>query len=261
MEQSAREVRESLGRIKAGEVPDGAVYRRWMGHEWWVAGVSEGGEPQLKVLRFASGERGLYLFTDREALEVGRRAIRASEEGPGLLGDGFLSAEGLGVFRVLDGGLSWVEVNPHTPEALRLGREELLNLRRWTGIARLEALLEDPSREEAPFEVMRRFPWYMVALEGEGADVRDLLLAPDVGGRRLAAIFSAQDALDAFVEGLGGRLDARAGQATLTGEELFVSLKAMKLDGLVFNCFGPTRPRAFGVKVLDAILSGGGARV
>lgn len=237
------------------QAEEAALYRALMRHpSWWVAGTHADGEaPHLQILQFPGGERRLQAFTDREALERARHAARDGLGRP-LLGEQFLTTEGLGLFRVLEPGLSTVEINPHSPSALRFGAEQITHLRRWAVVARLEATLEDPSREEDPMAVLRRYPWYEVALEGEG-QARQMLLAPDDRGRRLAALFTTQDALELFLAALGDQVQGRVARATTAGQDLFISLKQLELDGLVFNCCGPTPPRAFGIGVLDAILS------
>jgi hypothetical protein len=256
MTQEPTDVQHALRGFLAGQVSPPQFYRALMRHPtWWVAGTHEQGQaPHLKILHFAHGERRLVAFTDREALEAAREAMGATLGAP-LLGDSFLTTEGLGLFRVLEPGLSSVEINPHSEHSLRLEADQITTLRRWAVVARLEATLEDPSREEDPMAVLRRFPWYEVALEGEG-QARQMLLAPDAQGRRLAAVFTTQDALELFLAQVEDQLEGRPAHATTAGKELFISLKQLNLDGVVFNCCGPTPPRAFGVGVLDAILAG-----
>jgi hypothetical protein len=45
----------------------------------------------------------------------------------------------------------------------------------------------------------------------------------------------------------------------LDGHELFGQIAEMGLDGIVFNCAGPTRPRAFAAAFASLILAAGGS--
>jgi hypothetical protein len=248
------EIKDALARARRGESSEAALHRALMRHpDWWAAGgLHEDQQHYLKLLRLPSGDRVLRAFSSRDALERARDAERGQPTE--LAAPDFLSTEGLALFRVMEPGVAAVDLDAYDSHFLRIEGEGVTRLRRWAVTCRLEAALEDPSREESPLSLLRRYPWYELALEGEGAE-RALLLAPDARGRRLAAIFTSPDALALYLAQVGEQLTARAAQATLTGEELFVSLKQMGLDGLVVNCCGPTPPRALGLGVLDAILS------
>ena len=85
-----------------------------------------------------------------------------------------------------------------------------------------------------------------------------MALAPDEGGegRRLAAIFTAEDALQLFVvarESAAGELVS----VRLSGFELFEQLaSSAELDGVVFNACGPGAPVALAKDVAQLVLTG-----
>ena len=85
-----------------------------------------------------------------------------------------------------------------------------------------------------------------------------MALAPDEGGRRLAAAFTAQDALQLFIvsrESVRGNDDLVS--VRLSGKELFSQIAASsELDGLVINPSGPGQPLALSRAVADVVLSG-----
>jgi hypothetical protein len=71
----------------------------------------------------------------------------------------------------------------------------------------------------------------------------------------LAAVFTADDAFDAFLP--DDETPSEHGQllrVTLPGAKLFEQLSTMSIDGVVFNCSGPTKPVAFAKAFLEVVL-------
>ncbi len=73
----------------------------------------------------------------------------------------------------------------------------------------------------------------------------NLMLAPDARGRTLAAVFTAEDALEAYLKEMGANGKRGLEPLTIAGPRLFDLLPRISLDGFVFNCCGPVSPRAF----------------
>eukprot|EP00316_Scyphosphaera_apsteinii_P006934 CAMPEP_0119323976 /NCGR_PEP_ID=MMETSP1333-20130426/62092_1 /TAXON_ID=418940 /ORGANISM="Scyphosphaera apsteinii, Strain RCC1455" /LENGTH=85 /DNA_ID=CAMNT_0007331565 /DNA_START=34 /DNA_END=291 /DNA_ORIENTATION=+ len=83
-----------------------------------------------------------------------------------------------------------------------------------------------------------------------------MALAPDLdGGRRLAAAFTAQDALQLFVASSAATPQQELFSAEVTGMELFAHLGSADVEGIVFNPAGPGQPIPFLRAIADTILN------
>ena len=102
-----------------------------------------------------------------------------------------------------------------------------------------------------PYARLRDFESYYVVQQGSL-----LALAPDGNSRRLAAAFTAEDALQRFVAARDASGVEELIAARLNGIELFGKLADADLDGVVFNPAGPGQPvpllKAFAQHVLSA---------
>ena len=84
-----------------------------------------------------------------------------------------------------------------------------------------------------------------------------MALAPDAEGRKLAAAFTAQDALQLFVVARDRHAGLEVISVRLSGKELFSNLAHTEdLDGIVFNPAGPGQPFALSLEVARAVLHG-----
>jgi hypothetical protein len=96
----------------------------------------------------------------------------------------------------------------------------------------VERAIDTVLASNSGFETIKSFGRFYFGFESSG-DNKFLALAPDNKGRKLAAIFTAEDAANAFLaEHAAGNVELVA----MNGETLFKSLKTMPLDGMVFNC-------------------------
>jgi len=140
-----------------------------------------------------------------------------------------------------------------------------------TVVERLLALIRENDAElhqlDDPFGRLRDFDSFLTVCAGGHAQTDahtplKMALAPDTSSeqpRRLAAVFTAQDALQLFVV---SRESARASDdlvsVRLTGRELFSQVADnAELDGVVFNPSGPAEPVALARDVAAAVLDGG----
>jgi len=121
---------------------------------------------------------------------------------------------------------------------------------------------------DQPFSRLLAFSgWMTVCAGGHGQPSPDgqtpplkLALAPDVGGegRRLAAVFTSEDALQLFIV---SRESARGSDdlvsVRLNGRELFEQIASNgEIDGLVVNACGPVPPVALAREVAEVVLTG-----
>jgi hypothetical protein len=92
-----------------------------------------------------------------------------------------------------------------------------------------------------------------------------LVMAPDQKGRTLAAVFTSEDACEAFLDEAGKQGGTQLEPLIYAGKNLFELLSKMDLTGIVFNCSGPNSARSFcgcflasntgGMKLILVILS------
>ena len=81
-----------------------------------------------------------------------------------------------------------------------------------------------------------------------------LVMAPDQKGRTLAAVFTSEDACEAFLDEAGKQGGTQLEPLIYAGKNLFELLSKMDLTGIVFNCSGPTPPVAFAAAFSQVIL-------
>jgi hypothetical protein len=198
------------------------------------------------VIQTPGGERVLPVFRSREAAEAAELPTTSGA---------LIVAAGSHVFRLK--GFDRVDIDPGTESALSLGGDDLVSLGIWGEVADVERAIVAPEMCETPFVTLRIFSRYFVVVaDSEGSP--DLLMAPDAGGRKLLAVFTADDAVEAFVASLGV---SEGVATTMSGEELFFALRELPLDGFVFNCCGPVATRAFAMGAIDRILTSGQSAV
>ncbi len=200
----------------------------------------------MGVIQTPAGERVLPVFRSREAAEAAELPSV-----PGAL----IVAAGSHVFRLT--GFDRIDIDPGTEDALSFGGDDLITLGVWGEISDVERAIVSPEMCESPFVTLRTFPRYFVVVaDSEGSP--DLLMAPDAGGRKLLAVFTADDAVEAFVASL---VASEGVATTMGGEELFFALRELPVDGFVFNCCGPVATRAFAMGAIDRILTAGQSAV
>ena len=102
--------------------------------------------------------------------------------------------------------------------------------------------------DKSGYDAIRSFNGYYFIMEDE----QFIALVPDGRGRKYAALFTSDDALDLFLE-RNGKPNMKP--VPIGGATLFDAIRKMPLDGIVFNCSGPTRPRAFPLSFADEVLS------
>lgn len=155
---------------------------------------------------------------------------------------------GFEVWRYVDGEVDWVVVDAAVPEStVHFGREQLSRLRLLADAVALEAAATAWSG--VPLDSLVKYPAYRVLARGE--PMRNLVWT-DHGGRPFVAVFSTDDALDAFLAqkpDLGEVLERR----WMPGALLFAALSRLDLGGFVLNPAGPGPSRIFNRGTLGAL--------
>ena len=112
------------------------------------------------------------------------------------------------------------------------------------GILGLPSGNSDGGQEEHPLSLLREHDGYHLLMRATADGHSQLVLAPDARGRQLAAVFTAEDCLQAFMDRVLTQVKPLPLSLMLSGQELFERLVAMPLQGIVFNCAGPVQPHA-----------------
>lgn len=168
----------------------------------------------------------------------------------------FAEVDGTTLIGLLDAG-DGLELDPGTPWAVHYKPDQLPLLQEVAAAAGVEALLDEASLSQEPLRLLLAYGGYRLVVRARG-EGQALDLAPDAEGRRLLAVFTAADTATAYLD-RARPLEAEHGAAhviQLDGLTLAERVDALDIDGMVFNCMGPVRPRAlaklFARHLLDA---------
>ena len=224
-------------------IPEAQLFRRMLHHEWFGCAHGDG----------TLGAAGA-------AAEVFCAAELAPPEAQ--------CYNGLELAHVLADGTAelWLYFAADAPP-LVLGTEAVVHFRSFLQVSVVEAVLERmhdgaEMQIDFPFARLREFDGFFTVCAGgrgqaqeEGSAVSPLLmaLAPDDHGRKLAAAFTAQDALQNFVA-VGGVGDGLV-SVRLDGRMFWAHVNSnASLHGVVFNPAGPGEPIPLAREIAQAVL-------
>ena len=218
-----------------------AVYRGWQ-----VPARLENLVPVFTDFDLGNGAKHFFLFSDKDAYLECRNKI-----GIDILGDYYVgNVAGHSAFDAIKDDVDVVNINPYSPQEVHYTREQIERLKAWARIVKTEMALESAHSSMRGYAAIRSFSDYYFVMEDE----QYVALAPDGRGRKLAAIFTADDALDSFLE-RNPKPNRRP--VPIGGEALFGAIRKMPLDGFVFNCSGPMKPAMFPLSFAAEILEKG----
>ncbi len=223
-------IREALATHRAGRLSRTLLLRASLGHDAWLVPTDDAGAPRR--IPGAASEPWVCAFSDREAAAAYERTRQVA------FGDAFAVLAGT---TLVDGGLA----DPAVHLGLDIGSEhelalfptDLAPLRELREAVEVEAFLLGLSQREDGFDLLKRYPGFLIGVEGSG-----VMMAPDARGRRLAAVFTFSDGYDALRERHPGQVIPPPTRQT--GLELFTRLRDAPIDGIVFNCCGPVPAKA-----------------
>ncbi len=243
------DLRQAIQHALDGALSSHALLRRLIDHDGWhvPAGKDEAGRVFFLRVKDQTGRRTLFLCTDKRAYDD-----CVARVGQAALGSHYVTAAGVDVFASLPAEIDVIGINDYSPPELRYTGAQAPALRQWAAAVRVERALATPSPD---LGLVRRFDAYYVVMRQLSGDAHALTLAPDKRGRRLAAIFTAPDTVEAFLRDQGdGGIQFDPVTEQMRGEELFAALQTMPVDGIIFNCVGPVPPRAFVPAFARAVL-------
>jgi hypothetical protein len=155
---------------------------------------------------------------------------------------------------------AYLNIDPASPWAIHYKAEQFAVLRQWARMVGMDGILHRvqnlPEVPETDRQGLLHFQHYYIVVN-ENTDGPRIGLAPDAQQRHLAAVFTAELACEKYLEWRQGHLQdetVNVYRLQLTGADLYRELASMDLDGIVFNCMGPLRPRAFSNKLSQFVL-------
>jgi hypothetical protein len=146
-------------------------------------------------------------------------------------------------------------IDPHAQHSLKFKKEQFSDLKRWAKAVRIEELLSQTELDANVLEELLSYEGYCVPLILSKSGKQHIALAPDPDGRKLAAIFTAEDCLSIFVQHAGNALGDKIIIDQPNGASLLPYLVSLPIDGIVFNSHGPPSPRALRRESLEQLLS------
>ena len=218
-----------------------AIYRGWL-----VPARLENLVPVYSDFDLGNNLIHYFLFTDKDAY------LRCRDKmGIEVVGDFYVgNVSGHSALDGIKEHIDVVNINPYSPQEVHYTKEQIPRLRTWARTVKTEMALESANSSMRGYSTIRNFDRYFFIMEDE----QYVTLAPDGRGRKLAAIFTAEDTLDLFLE-RNPKPNRRP--VPINGESLFVAIQKMPLDGMVFNCSGPVKPRLFPLSFASEILEKG----
>lgn len=232
-----------------GKLSGPALMRQFMAHEEWQMPIhlKPNGEWRPTIIQDTEGQQFQLVFTDEAGYQTGLETI-----GQELMGERVLTMSGCALFGKLGDDADILSINWNSPGQIFFKQAQFPALRRWAQAINVERTLATPRPD---LSLLKHFEGYYIVLQKvEGGYA--LTLAPDQHGRKLAAVFTAEDALDAFVKDqTAGQLNFEPVTRSISGDLLFDDLKDIAIDGICFNASGPIPKRMFTAALAGAVMS------
>ncbi|MCL5997892.1 MAG: hypothetical protein M1546_17830 [Chloroflexi bacterium] len=245
----ATALRDAIQQTLDGKLGGSALLRQLIAHDEWRVPITidDGGTSHYLYVKNSDGQRFQFLCTDEPAYQASHAAV-----GEALMGNRYMTARGIDLFADLSDDADVIAVNWGSPPEIFFKQEQIPSLREWAQTVRVEQTLATPKPDLRLLKAFARF--YIVLQKVEEGFA--LTLAPDRHGRKLAAVFTAEDTLQAFLtDTRNGELGFEPVTRAIPGEHLFDDLREMPLDGIAFNCSGPVRTRLFTPELAKAVMS------
>lgn len=151
-----------------------------------------------------------------------------------------ISGDALGSLRGTDVA---VVIEPQSPYEVAIRGDHLDSLPGLAQAAIIEAMLVDG--RPLDFALLRDWKRWQVVFFEDPSRGPQLALTADADGRPLAAVFTAEDCVEAFMGHLPAERRPQARHRAMMGAQLFSQLVYMPVEGVAFNAAGPVPTRAF----------------
>ena len=166
-----------------------------------------------------------------------------------------ITVDGVWLFSELSNDIHALVIDAQSNHALQFPSERFPELRNWSLAVQFEQRIDVPELDATILEHILQYEGYCVPLIESEAGTKHIALAPDSAGRKLAAIFTAVDGLNEFMQHAGSALGNNIRIDQPKGEVLLPYLLSLPIDGVVFNCHGPATPKALDKEALKTILA------
>ena len=241
-----------------------ALMRAIVAYKEWSVQVSEaaaveaiqvGALPRLMFNRDEQGVSRLSLFSDTPAVMRFRKAAVGAD----TMQQTFLTTTGVWMFKLPLDTIDMICIDPGTPPDITYHKEQFPRLREMAEAIEVEetlaALRVGENTTDGMVKLVRDYAGYRIAIN-KVEDKYSLALAPDSKGRALAAVFTCEEAFDAYYPECKQMYpEGELLMLPLAGSALFAQLQGQNLTGMVFNCAGPGRPVAFAAQFAEVVLN------
>jgi hypothetical protein len=237
--------RQAIAAHREGEISGTALARLLAQFNAWKvpASLAEG----KARLAFTTSDEGTWMHVCSDDASYAQFCEKTAWEGS------YLDLPGTSVFAAIPPDCAGLNVDPHGDHAIHYQGEQLQTLRDLAAAIEVERILYGVDVPD-PFRRLLAYPNYRVVLRATDEGKTQLLLAPDGRQRLLAPVFTAQDTLDTFLTRSVDGTGIIPIVSTLDGRSLFTMLSKMRLHGIVFNCNGPTPPKALSAQFAQEVL-------
>lgn len=232
-----------------GEVDAASLLRVLVSHyEWCIPGRREGDEV-APLIAVAGEDRWLQIFSDIETYQdyLGRMGDPPDSD--------YILMPGPAVFASLGNNLTGLNINPDSEASVHYASHQFENLRQWGLAIEVERILAGESTYTKPFHLLRAFDGYRLVFSADENNAQRLALVPDLNGRALAAVFTADDSVRCFTEDAKHVLGENPLISQIDGVSLFTQLKQLPIAGMVFNCSGPGAAHAVELEFAEVVLN------
>lgn len=217
--------------------------------EHWIVGARNQNDQLFPVLNEGPEGHWLLVFSSITT-------YRSYLSSKGLPEDhAYITISGRWLFRNAADNLQGIALDIGTDHTMPIYQREFEYLHHWADALAVEQIIIDLKQSDTTelLKAVSKFPRYYLPVTQTESNTQ-IILTPDANNRQLAAVFTAQDAGELFIEEAKDGLGEDVALQECTGGSLFSALQSMPLDGLVFNPAGPITPQAFGIALLDAIM-------
>jgi hypothetical protein len=243
------------------KLPEAIFRRSMLAYDQWHVLLQDqepqeiiaGKKAKPKIFTDKEGVRHVFFFANAERAKLSSEVFGFDFTGPSLSGSGDWG------FRSLSLKTDVVHLIGEEGLQVDYNKEQLEQIPRWLKEAQIEVVLAEASgvtsRQPELLQRICSFDAYWLVLHTKNGGALPAL-APIQDGKKLLAIFTAKDTLEAFVQQLEVQ-DPKSQPLVLQqeGAELFLYISRLEgIDGFVFNCSGPVAPRVFSVAFADTIL-------
>lgn len=166
----------------------------------------------------------------------------------------FITQQGMSLFANLNTPIDAIVIDPGTPYALQFTQKMFPTLKRWSAAINVERILENPQNRSEAATILRDYEGFYIPVIKSDSGKAHLALAPDKQGRKLAAVFTAEDTLQRFLDIAQQALGDDLIIDMISGRKLFSTLYELPLDGVVFNCNGPVKPQALRMQFINYLM-------